>query len=266
LRIYNISLADYWANDTVQAETINFSYANQTSFTPAPFQTNFDCEAMVWFNDSLFLFTKQWGAQGGCRVYGLPKNPGTYSLPVHDSLSFPGGVVTAGDMIHDALVDALVLLINDSQPRLHARYNYIGSKFSTGVNSENVLILSGSIQAEGLATNGRNEYYFSSEAFLGKPSVLSVLRKNPLFSIGEYDGNAAFKAFPNPTKDFVTLEFGATLSGEISVFDATGKLVLKNDFSKESELKIQLPTASGVYFLAVKFEGGKLEKQRVVKF
>ena len=266
LRIYKISQADYWASDTVFADTINFSYANQSSFTPAPFQTNFDCEAMAWLNDSLFLFTKQWGGQGGCRVYGLPKIPGTYSLPVHDSLGFPGGVVTAADMVHDALVDALVLLINDTQPRLHARYNLTNSKFSTGTNSENILILPGSIQAEGLATNGRNEYYFTSEAFLGKPSVLSVLRKNPLFNIIENDGNAAFKTFPNPTNDFVTIDFGAHFSGDISVLDATGKLILKKDFSNESALQIQLPAASGVYFLEVKFEDGTHEVQRVVKF
>jgi hypothetical protein len=265
LRIYKISLADYWANDTVQAETINFSYANQTSFTPAPFQTNFDCEAMVWFNDSLFLFTKQWGGQGGCRVYGLPKIAGTYALHVHDSLSFPEGVVTAADMIHDALVDALVLLINGNQPRLHARYNLINSKFSTGTNSENSLILPGSIQAEGLATSGRNTYYFTSEAFLGKPSVLSVLRKNPLFEVNEYYSQYQFKLYPNPTTGPFTVDFGAPQTGELTFYDVSGKVLKKVTFEKISELELAAPELPGVYFLEVIFKDGQRSVQKVLR-
>ena len=265
LRIYKIAQADYWVNDTVQAETINFSYANQTSFTPAPFQTNFDCEAMVWFNDSLFLFTKQWGGQGGCRVYGLPKIAGTYSLPVHDSLSFPGGVVTAADMIHDALVDALVLLINDTQPRLHARYNLTNSKFSTGTNSENTLILYGSIQAEGLATSGRNTYYFTSEAFLGQPSMLSVLRKNPLFEIPENSSSADFKVYPNPTKGLVTIDFEKPKTGRVILYNALGQNVAELEFIERTSLNIAMPEATGIYFLEMHFVDGGRALQRVVR-
>jgi hypothetical protein len=265
LRIYKISLADYWTNDTVQAETINFSYANQTSFTPAPFQTNFDCEAMVWFNDSLFLFTKQWGGQGGCRVYGLPKIAGTYALPVHDSLSFPEGVVTAADMIHDALVDALVLLINANQPRLHARYNLINSKFSTGTNAENSLILPGSIQAEGLATSGRNTYYFTSEAFLGKPSVLSVLRKNPLFGISENDDGSTIKVYPNPTTGQLALDFEKPETGRLIVYAILGQAIDEIEFFDSPSINYTLPEPVGVYFLEIHFADGRREAQRVVR-
>ena len=59
-------------------ETIYFSYPDQTDFTSAGFNnTDFDCEASVITDDSIFLFTKQWVSQK-TSIYSLPKIPGTY--------------------------------------------------------------------------------------------------------------------------------------------------------------------------------------------
>ncbi len=263
LRIYKISQADYWANDTVLADTIRFSYANQTNFTPAPFQTNFDAEALITFNDSLYIFTKQWGNPGGTRVYGLPKMAGTFVLPVHDSLGFPAGIVTAADMVHDALVDALVLLISDPNPRLHARYNITSSKFSIGTNSENALILPGSIQAEGLATDGRNRYYFTSEEFLGKPSVLSVLRKNPLFNLDENRKIEVFTIYPNPTTSIVQIE--SKKAGEVIVYSLDGKQISAQKIDAHVPINLKLPESAGTYVVKLFLEDGSVSQQKIVK-
>jgi len=45
----------------LKIDTINFSYSNQTNFTPTGTNnTDFDCEAFIVASDSIYLFTKQW--------------------------------------------------------------------------------------------------------------------------------------------------------------------------------------------------------------
>ncbi len=59
--------------DTVSASHFDFSYPNQTSFPPERNAYYFDCEAMAFYEDSLYLFTKNrtepW--DGIAKVYSL---------------------------------------------------------------------------------------------------------------------------------------------------------------------------------------------------
>src|SRR5690606_30715450 len=72
LRISKASLADEPIIDT-----IHFSYNNQTDFTGTePNATDFDCEAMIISQDSIYLFTKQWLSQNSA-IYALSKTPGS---------------------------------------------------------------------------------------------------------------------------------------------------------------------------------------------
>ncbi|MEP7264128.1 MAG: hypothetical protein ABI772_06515 [Bacteroidota bacterium] len=65
LRIYKISLADISSSATeVTAEIISFNYPDQTDFTKSANATDFDCEAMCFYNNELHLFTKKWETSG----------------------------------------------------------------------------------------------------------------------------------------------------------------------------------------------------------
>lgn len=77
LKIYRISKSDLAENDTVTAEEIDFSYADQTIFTYAPFTTPYDAEALIAYNGQLYIFTKNW-ADYTCKVYSVPTVPGSY--------------------------------------------------------------------------------------------------------------------------------------------------------------------------------------------
>ena len=46
-------------------------YAEQTHFQPAPYQHNFDAEALTWVQDELWLFTKRWLDQTTA-IYKVP--------------------------------------------------------------------------------------------------------------------------------------------------------------------------------------------------
>ena len=78
--------------DSIDAETIAFSFADQTQFTPSAKTTPFDCEAMIFWGDSLHIFTKSW-SNGITKRYVIPAVPGNYSVSPRDSLSL-GFLVT----------------------------------------------------------------------------------------------------------------------------------------------------------------------------
>ena len=76
-----------------QIDTIWFSYPEQTDFsTSSANGTDFDCEAFIAAEDSLYLFTKQWVSEGTA-LYALPKTPGTYSARLVSTWNV-GGLVT----------------------------------------------------------------------------------------------------------------------------------------------------------------------------
>lgn len=80
LRILKVSLKKVLNNQDVEAKLIEFSYPEQTEFPPKLTEKYFDCEAMGFYNDSLYLFTKCRAEpfDGKCFVYTLPTSPGTY--------------------------------------------------------------------------------------------------------------------------------------------------------------------------------------------
>lgn len=80
LKILKVSLKKVLENQDVEAKFIEFSYPEQTAFPPKLTEKYFDCEAMSFYNDSIYLFTKcrTEPFDGKCYVYTLPSKPGTY--------------------------------------------------------------------------------------------------------------------------------------------------------------------------------------------
>lgn len=64
-------------NQMVVIDTIWFSYEDQTDFTPNPQATDFDCEAFVISDDSIYFFTKEW-ISTQTTIYAIPKTPGAH--------------------------------------------------------------------------------------------------------------------------------------------------------------------------------------------
>ncbi len=118
LTIYRIPAPTSILTDTVSAEIIQVSYTDQTAFPPAPASFDFDMEAMIWLNDSLYFFSKNRTDpfDGYTRMYGIPAVPGIQVAIVMDSFyTGPGPKelwwVTAADISPDA--SQLVLLSSD---------------------------------------------------------------------------------------------------------------------------------------------------------
>ncbi|GAA4354252.1 hypothetical protein GCM10023185_15830 [Hymenobacter saemangeumensis] len=77
-----------------QVDKISFSYPDQTEFPPKKKQRHFDCEASVWHDGQLWLFTKDQQEQSSY-VYTVPDQPGTHTAKRISTINIPSQVTDA---------------------------------------------------------------------------------------------------------------------------------------------------------------------------
>ncbi|AWG27313.1 hypothetical protein FK004_10430 [Flavobacterium kingsejongi] len=152
-------------------DTIHFRYADQTTITPlAPNSTDFDMEAFVVGQDSLYLFSKQWQSQK-TRLYAIPKLPGDYvALPKAD-LDVQGLVTGAAFLEQEKLV-VLCGYSRTLQPFVYLLYDYKGQDFFSG-NKRKLYLNFGRHQIEGITTLNGLDYYLTNERFMRRPLINS---------------------------------------------------------------------------------------------
>ncbi len=89
-------------------EKITFAYRDQTAFPPPAKLRNFDCEAMVYLNEKLYLFSKnQSSINKRVRLYEMPARAGSYEVAPKDSI-FLKSMITGAALSPDTRTLALV--------------------------------------------------------------------------------------------------------------------------------------------------------------
>lgn len=103
LRIYRYNPA------TQRLDSILYRYPDQQAFAPADERDwNFNCEAMVFFRDSLHLFSKNsFKGSFYTKHYVLPAQPGNYVAELRDSICLKNRVVTGAALSRDGKTLAL---------------------------------------------------------------------------------------------------------------------------------------------------------------
>ncbi|PCJ63643.1 MAG: hypothetical protein COA58_16020 [Bacteroidetes bacterium] len=111
LKIYKTVDPETVSGNEITADTISFTYENQTEFPPNASHLNFDCESMIWYEDSLYLFSKNRTSpyDGWCYMYVLSDKKGTQVAQLRDSILLTAGTkefdwITAADVRGDTLV------------------------------------------------------------------------------------------------------------------------------------------------------------------
>ena len=99
------------ALDGESLEKIQYSYSDQTDFSPqGGNNTRFDCESVIFFRDSLHLFTKNWVGNYAVH-YRLPARNGTHTAERIDS------IFTGNQLLTDATVAAFDKIVFTSYSR-----------------------------------------------------------------------------------------------------------------------------------------------------
>ncbi|MDR7371182.1 T9SS C-terminal target domain-containing protein [Flavobacterium aquidurense] len=160
--------------------TISFSYSDQTDFTPKkPNTTNFDCEAFIVSNDSIYLFTKQWQSSK-TSIYVLPNQSGNHIARFKESLNTKG-LVTGATFLESKKLIVLCGYSKFGRPFLYLLYDFESNNFLSG-NKRRIALQLSFHQIEGIATNDGIHYYLTNEALIRKP-VLNVAQQIHYFDL-----------------------------------------------------------------------------------
>lgn len=245
------------ALDTVQSEFIQFSYPDQTDFSGVNTNHNFDCEAFVFFNDSLHLFSKN-RSNGYTKHYVLPTTPGTYVATFIDSV-FVDGQITSAAFSSDS-----ILLLIGYKPPAYSPFAFVAWDYQqTDLFSGNKRRLQlGSVltmgQQEGLCFTSGKKGFISSEqvtalnqvsrffSFDLSSLIVSTVGLNEEFS-------HPWSIYPNPFQETIFIE-GLKLDelDEIRLVNALG-VSLPFTFNQLDDETIELNTeqlSNGCYFLS----------------
>jgi len=240
-------------------DTLYFSYSNQSNFNPAGANnTDFDCEALIVSQDSIYLFTKQWVSEKSA-VYVLPKTPGTHIAQLRTTLSVQG-LITGATYLADKRLVVLCGYSKLLQPFLYLLYDFNNHDFSKG-NKRRIDINLPFHQVEGIATENGLKYYISNEKLdaLNVPQKLHTLNLSNLLNhyvnaipthISASKLVDPVQIFPNPTDGIVQINSEATaINKRYCIYDAGGRLMMEGILTaKETLLNIQHWPA-GNYFM-----------------
>jgi hypothetical protein len=163
LRIYKIQNPASFTGNSVTAQQISFEYPDQTMFPPAPAKRNFDAEGFVWYNDSLYIFTKNRTApfNGYCKLYKIPAIPGNHVAQICDSVflcgtSQPDCFVTSAALSPD---NKHLILLNHSKMWWFSCFN--GTDFFHG--EKTTITLNTNTQKEAVAFDNHQQVYVTDE-------------------------------------------------------------------------------------------------------
>jgi hypothetical protein len=258
LKIYRISQSDYLdGNNSATAEVIEFSYEDQTDFTPSPLDTNFDAEGLIAYNDFLYVFTKNW-IDNRTHIYRLPKVPGTHSAVRIDEFD-SGGLVTGGTYNSDS--DQVVLVgYTGISPFLTQLSGFSDGKFSNGsINRSSLRVPSGiSVQVEAIAFEDGSRHLLSSESsFLGDAGLMDIALST--LSVENIDQLESL-IYPNPAREMLWVTVNPPLK-RIEIYDYNGRLVLEKKVESDAVSLDELP--KGSYLIRLYSDSGVMVKKLI---
>jgi hypothetical protein len=259
LKIYRLNKNELAQNDSVNAISLSFLYPDQLNFVNTANDHNFDCEAFIYYRDSLHLFTKGW-ENLYTKHYVIPLNStDTISAILKDSM-WVDGLIT--DATIDSVSGRLALLgyknngSNFYTGFVYLLFNYPEQNFFQGnkrrIEIGNMLTLS---QTEGISWKDDTSGFISSEKITS--SIITIPPKlfrfdfttfleNPNLNITETE-KFEFEVFPNPSHDLLNLSWKFT---ELEILNMDGSLAATISFTKESDCIVlsRLPLKKGNYY------------------
>jgi hypothetical protein len=164
LKIFKIPDPSTLKDNIAKPEIIEFEYSDQKLFPPDTNAQNFDMEAMVWFSNHLYLFSKNRTNPftGITKVYRLPDQPGKYRAELIDSIYLgPAPMITSWVTAADISPDKkkLVLLGHD---KIWLFTCFEGDKFFSG-NKYTVALGGPVTQKEAVCFVDNNKLYITDE-------------------------------------------------------------------------------------------------------
>ncbi len=261
LSIYRVLITDYLtASSSVIADgVINFNYKEQIDFTPSPFATNFDAEALISIENNLYLFTKNWN-NFQTDIYRIPKIPGEYEIQKIATLNTQGLITGA---TYNASLNEILLTgyTTNGEAFLVELSNLNTTDFSFETLNRKILAIptDNSFQIEAITQKNEDTYYITSEEFQNRSATLFELSSNTLSVSTKFNATKTPSLFPNPTSGLLTIENPNYIKA--SIFDMKG-VFIKKTTAREISIE-KLPT--GIYLVQLSHANKNNEYIKVIK-
>ena len=269
LRILKSSLH----TDNPIIDTIWFSYADQTDFSPQQGNaTDFDCEAFVVVGDSIYLLTKQWTTQHTA-LYTMPKTAGTH-IAQRKSEYAVNGLVTSACYLPESQQIVLSGYSSSLQPFVVLLYDYSGNDFFSG-NKRRIDVNLPFHQVEAITHREAFHFYLTNEyisqygvsitAKFHKLDLSEYLTPVAPTSLSELHESLSFGLYPNPTKNLLRFKGLRFTSGCYEIYNSLGRQVQKGQWEHGlTEVSLNEMT-SGIYYIKVTANGKTNVKRFVIE-
>ena len=273
LKIYKILKSDFKNSTSVSAEIISFSYEDQTNFDSKPNGSNFDAESIVVCNNSILIFTKNWGDLK-TNVYKTPLITGNY-IAIKVSSANIDGLITGGVYNDDrffltgyntSLIPFLIYISPNRKPGediFFSGFNKISLENELGQGS----------QLEGITNIGfTGNYYISREHFTTtiNGNQYDFTQKlyefhdetSPLLS---FDENKLKKIIisPNPVTNKIKINTSLPFLN-LEIYNSLGKKMDIPLIDTLKELDIS-DLEKGVYILKIQYKNKKSAVRKIIK-
>lgn len=282
LRILRISKESI-LNQTFAIDTIAFTYEDQTDFTSQPQATDFDCEAFVVTEDSIYLFTKQWVSTQST-IYSLPKTPGTHIAQRRETYNV-NGLITGAAYIPEYQLIVLCgysysrkVKVSSLRPFIVLLYDYRENRFFSGNKRRLNFKSSVKSQMEAIATHNGLDYYITNEHFkttvMGIPFDLPAALKRVdlrkyllpyLSQFGVSDNQTViqnlkpindFRIYPNPVSNFINIDYPPAFWGaEYEILNLNGQKVAEGVLKEKTISLNNNNMSAGEYILRIRKDG-----------
>lgn len=271
-------------NQNVEIDTIWFSYEDQTDFTYSPQATDFDCEAFVVADDSIYIFTKEW-ISTKTTLYSIPKTPGTHIAHRRETYDV-NGLITGATYIPEYQLVVLcgydydpANLLSSLHPFVVLLYDFQGERFFSGNKRRLDFDFSTRAQIEAIATRNALDYYITNENtpvpvmddYIDIPPVLQHLDLHEyilpyLSRFGVADNPDAvpslqnqmvdIRIYPNPVHDRIHIDFPQNFAGAVyEIYNLRGQKVAEGALDEHVIILDHRNMPAGQYVLTVRGKG-----------
>jgi hypothetical protein len=156
-RIPKMAMGNFTMDDV---DTISFHYQDQFDFNNATNDHDFDCEAFLVDNDSIYLFTKCW-ASHTVGLYAMSNSPGDHAAVKRTEWNVQGMITGA----HWSMEQNHVVLVGYNelvQPFAVLLYDFPSTQFLSG-NKRKISLGLPFHQIEAVASADGLHYFFTNE-------------------------------------------------------------------------------------------------------
>jgi hypothetical protein len=236
LHVLRIASSGFGTASSAIADTINFSYPDQVTFTSALNNNSFDCEAFFYYHDSLHLFTKDWVTKW-TKHYVIPAVPGIYSALLIDSMD-AGGLITSADIVNDSLIVLLGYNITGGTSGFLWMLNDFrsGEFFSGNKRKFSIGSLLSIGQVEGVVIKSDHTGLITNELFAGfvQPQ-LKAFDLTPYLSVATAlnEIKATVNHYPGIVKDYLFLDVKSKKT-TVRIINPAGQTILLADMQEHA--------------------------------